>query len=223
MTKKVIQGLVVLTFAAGLPARGSEVTGRVLVKRRPSATEVTTVVYLESLDGRTPVRPGHFRLEQKNKSFVPSVLPVPVGSTVDFPNDDPIFHNVFSVSPPAPFDLGLYRGGASKSRIFSQAAVYRVFCNIHSQMTAVILVLPTSYITETAPSGSYQVDVPAGRYRVTAWSERSQSASADIVVGAQPVAVPDITLDESNFVVESHLNKYGQPYSPSTTYDPLKN
>jgi plastocyanin len=223
MIKKSIPGLVVLTFAAGLPAGGSEVSGRVVAKGRPSAAELKTVVYLESLEGPTPVRPGHFRLEQKNKTFMPSVLAVPVGSTVDFPNNDEIFHNVFSVSPPAPFDLGLYRAGASKSRVFSQAATYRVFCNIHSQMTAVILVLPTSYITETAPSGSYRVDVPAGKYRVTAWSERSQPASADIVVGAQPVAVPEITLNESHYVAASHLNKYGQPYSPSATYDPLKN
>jgi len=221
MTKKAIHGLVVLTFAAGLPACGSEVSGRVLAKGRPSAAEVKTVLYLESLDGPTPVRPGHFRLEQKNKTFVPSVLAVPVGSTVDFPNDDIIFHNVFSVSPPAPFDLGLYRARASKSRVFSQAATYRVFCNIHPQMTAVILVLPTSYITEASLSGSYRVDVPAGKYRVTAWSERSEPASADIVVGAQPVAVPDITLGELHYVAEPHLNKYGQPY-PSTTYDPLK-
>jgi plastocyanin len=221
MIKKAIQGFVVLTFAAGLPARGSEVSGRVLAKGRRTLLELTTVVYVESREGPTPVHPGHFRLEQKNKTFIPSVLAVPVGSTVDFPNDDRIFHNVFSLSPPVPFDLGLYRAGASKSRVFSQPATYHVFCNIHSQMTAVILVLPTSYITEASLSGSYRIDVPAGKYRVTAWSERSEPASADIVVGAQPVAVPDITLDELHYVAEPHLNKYGQPY-PSTTYDPLK-
>jgi plastocyanin len=221
--KKVIQGLVVLTAAAALPACGSEVSGRVLTKGRRSLQGLTTVVYFESLEGPTPVRPAHFRLEQKNKTFIPSVLAVPVGSTVDFPNDDRIFHNVFSLSPPAPFDLGLYRAGASMSRVFSQPATYRVFCNIHSQMMAVILVLPTSYITQADSSGSYGVQLPPGKYRVTAWSERSQLASADIVVGAQPVAVPDITLDESHYVAEPHLNKYGQPYTTSPTYDPSKN
>jgi plastocyanin len=223
MIKGTITGLLVLTFAAGLPARGSEVSGRVLAKGRRSLLELTTVVYVESREGRTPVRPGHFRLEQKNKTFVPSVLAVPAGSTVDFPNDDRIFHNVFSLSPPAPFDLGLYRAGASRNRVFSQPAIYRVFCNIHPQMTAVILVLPTSYITQAASSGSYEVELPPGKYRVTAWSERSQPASANIVVGAQPVVVPDITLDELNYVAEPHFNKYGQPYPPSATYDPLKN
>jgi plastocyanin len=225
MTKKAIQISLVLTFAAGLPAFGGEVSGQVVPKGRPGEAHVTTVVYLESLDGQTPVRSGHYRLDQKNKTFMPSVLAVPVGSTVDFPNDDRIFHNVFSVSPPAPFDLGLYRAGASKSRVFSAPAIYRVFCNIHSQMTAVILVLSTSYITEATPSGSYRIDVPAGKYRVTAWSERSQLASANIIVGAQPVTVPDIAIDESRFVAIPHRNKYGQPYPPSSTanYDPLKN
>jgi len=223
MIKKAIQGFVVLTFAAGWLAHASEVSGRVLAKGRRSLQELTTVVYFESREGPTLVRPGHFRLEQKNKTFIPSVLAVPVGSTVDFPNGDRIFHNVFSLSPPAPFDLGLYRAGASKSRVFSQPATYHVFCNIHSQMMAVILVLPTSYITEAASSGSYGIELPPGKYRVTVWSGRSQPASADIVVGAQPVAAPDITLDESHYVAEPHLNKYGQPYSPSATYDPLKN
>jgi plastocyanin len=220
---KLIQGLVVLTIAAGFSVRGAQVSGQVVAKGRRSGAQVTTIVYLESLDGRTPVRPGHFKLAQKDKTFVPNVLAIPAGSTVDFPNEDPIFHNVFSLSPPAPFDLGLYRAGASKSRVFSQPATYRVFCNIHSQMTGVILVLPTSYISEAAASGSYQIEVPPGKYRVTAWSERSQPATVDIEVAAQPVAVPAIDLDESHYVAAPHLNKFGQPYSANATYDPLKN
>lgn len=84
------------------------------------------------------------------------------------------------------------------------------------------MVLPTAYITEAALSGAYRLDVPPGRYRVTAWSERSQPASANIVVGTEPVAVPDLTLDESRYVRVAHLNKYGQPYPPASTYDPLK-
>jgi plastocyanin len=221
MTKKVIQGLLLAAFALGRPVHATQVTGHVVARGRPGSAEVSTVVYLESLDGRTPARPGHFRLMQKNKAFIPSVLAVPAGSTVDFPNEDPIFHNVFSLSPPTPFDLGLYRAGASKSRVFSQPAVYRVFCNIHSQMTALILVLPTSYITAADASGHYQIEVPPGKYRVTAWSERSQPASIDIEVGAPPLAAPELTLDESHYVTQPHLNKYGQAYSPPS-YSPLE-
>jgi plastocyanin len=219
---KAIPLLAALALGIGLPARSAEVSGRVLAKGRPRSAAVATVVYLESLDGRTPIRPGHFILAQKNKSFSARVLAIPAGSTVEFPNEDPIFHNVFSLSPPAPFDLGLYRAGASKSRLFPQPALYRVFCNIHSEMTAVILVLPTSYITRADASGAYRLEAPPGRYRLTAWSDRSQPASVDIAVASDNVSVPEITLDESHYVELPHLNKFGQPY-PATVYDPLKN
>lgn len=214
--------LVALIAGMSLPACGAEVAGRVIALGRPNSARVTTVVYLESLDGHTPVRPGHFQLAQKNKSFVPNILAIPVGSTVDFPNEDPIFHNVFTKSSPAPFDLGLYRAGASKSRVFTQPALYRIFCNIHSEMTAVILVLPTSFIIQTDASGAYHLEVPLGKYRVTAWSERSQTVSAEITVASATVTAPPLTLDESRYVAVPHLNKFGLPY-PATNYDPLKN
>jgi plastocyanin len=205
-----------------LPACGAEVTGRVLALGRPQSARVATVVYLESLDGRTPVHPGHYTLAQKNKSFSAGVLAIPAGSTVEFPNEDPIFHNVFSLSPPSPFDLGLYRAGASKSRLFAQPALYRVFCNIHPEMTAVILVLPTSYIAYADSSGTFRLEAPPGRYRLSAWSDRSQPVSEEITLGTQDVAASDLTLDESRYVAMPHLNKYGQAYPPAE-YDPLKN
>jgi plastocyanin len=220
--KRSLALLAVFAMGVCLSAAGAEISGRVVAKGRPKSARVTTVVYLESLDGRTPLRPGHFKLAQKDKSFVPNVLAIPSGSTVDFPNEDPIFHNVFSKSSPAPFDLGLYRAGASKSRVFAQPATYRVFCNIHSQMTAVILVLPTSLIAQADPSGGYHLDTPPGKFRVTAWSERAEPVSTEITVGSPPASVPDITLDESHYVALPHLNKFGFPY-PAVEYDPLKN
>ena len=152
---------------------------------------------------------------------MPRLLAVPVGSTVEFPNEDTLFHNLFSLSRPSPFDLGLYRAGASKSRVFAEPATYRVFCNIHPQMTAVILVLPTSFIAEVDASGAYRLDLPAGRYRVTAWSERAQPATVEIAASSSAVAVPDLALDESQFVELPHKNKFGQDYSKGG-YDPLK-
>src|SRR5579864_2545203 len=92
------------------------VTGRVRVAGRPAAISVSTIVYAESLEAKGAVQPGHFSLTQKNKTFVPHILAIPAGSTVSFPNDDLIFHNVFSLSHPAPFDLGLYRNGEAKTR-----------------------------------------------------------------------------------------------------------
>jgi hypothetical protein len=153
--------------------------------------------------------------------FIPRVLAVPAGSTVGFPNEDLIFHNVFSLSRPRPFDLGLYRAGSSKERVFSEPATYRLFCNIHPQMAAIILVLPTSYITEPDTAGAYRLDLPAGRYRLTAWSERSEPATTEFTVSSGGAMAPELTLDESNFVEVPHKNKYGQDY-PKSAYDPLR-
>jgi plastocyanin len=200
--------------------RAAEVSGHVRVTGRSGSAAPATLVYAESLSGQTPVHPVHKKLTQKNKTFLPAFMAIPVGSTVDFPNEDPIFHNIFSLSRPESFDLGLYRAGASKSRVFSQPANYRVFCNIHPQMTAVILVLPTSWMAETDSAGAYRLDLPPGHYRITAWSERSQPASTEITVTAG-AATTNLSLDESGYVEAPHKNKYGQDYSKSA-YDQMK-
>src|SRR5262245_54881812 len=209
-----------------LPALGeaSSVSGRIQAARRVGGTTGQIIVYAEPLDGRR-VQPGRFKITQKNKTFAPRVLAVPIGSTVSFPNDDLIFHNVFSLSRPNPFDLGLYRDGESKDRTFTTAAVYRVFCNIHPQMSATILVVPTSYITATDLTGNYRLDIPAGRYRITAWGERSnQPSSMEVTIGAdaQSLSDIDISLDESQSADAAHKNKFGQDY-PKSAYDPKKN
>jgi plastocyanin len=201
-------------------AEAGLVTGRVNVIGRAAQTSVTTVVYAESLDSRQSPQPGRYSLLQRNKTFIPHVLAIPAGSTVNFPNNDLIFHNVFSLSRPKPFDLGLYRSGSSKSQLFSAAATYRVFCNIHPQMTAIILVLPTSFITEVDTSGAYRLDLPTGRWRVTAWSERSQPVTTEIRVASTGATSLELTLDESQFVELRHRNKFGQDY-PKSAYDPL--
>jgi len=210
-----------LACATVAQAQESDVTGRIRVTGRPAGASVTTIVYAEPLDGRAPARPRRAKLVQHNKSFEPHVVALPAGSTVDFPNQDLIFHNVFSLSPPMPFDLGLYRAGASKSRVFAEPATYRVFCNIHPQMTAILLVLPTPFIADVDAAGAYKLAVPRGRYRVTVWSERGKPVSTEITVGAGGATVPELTLDESGYVELPHKNKYGQDYT-SSAYDPTK-
>jgi plastocyanin len=212
---------IALFCAAG--ASGTELSGHIQVIEGSERGNPEIVVYAEPLGEHAPPKSGHYELKQRDKTFVPHVLAVLVGSVVTFPNNDPIFHNVFSLSRPMPFDLGLYRAGDSKTRVFTQPAIYRVFCNIHPQMSALLLVLPTSFITEANAKGSYRMEVPPGQYRLTAWSERSQPATVtvDLSVEAAAVKAPEITLDESKFVEIRHKNKYGQDY-PANAYETLK-
>ena len=196
----------------------ADVTGRVAVRTAPATGPGAAVVYAEPLDRAAPARPIAARLLQRDKTFSPPVIAVPVGSTVDFPNHDSIFHNVFSLSPPSPFDLGLYRAGATKQRTFSRVGGYRVFCNIHPQMTAFIVVVPTPYVAVVGADGRYALDLPAGSYRVTARSDRAAPVSVEMTVRSGADTVPELTLDESRYVSVPHKNKFGQDY-PASAYD----
>lgn len=205
-------------WLAAPAAAAADVTGRVVVRTAPGVEPAPTIVYAEPLDRPAPSRPITTRLLQKEKTFIPAVLAIPAGSTVDFPNQDSIFHNVFSLSPPAPFDLGLYRAGATRTRQFARPGGYRVFCNIHPQMSAFIFVAPTPHVSVTSGDGRYALDLPPGAYRVTARSDRAAPVSVEITVRSGAEAVPDLTLDESQHVVVRHKNKFGQDY-PASAYE----
>ena len=220
MTMKKTTCLLFMLLTMSVSSYGAAVTGRVRITGRPGRASVVTIVYAEPLDG-SRVQPGNFSISQKNKTFLPRILPVPAGSTVQFPNDDQIFHNVFSLSRPNPFDLGLYRAGASQSVTFTAPAVYRIFCNIHPQMTAVVVVVPSSYFTQTDATGNYSLDLPNGRYRITAWSERAQPSNTEINVSGNALAAGELSLDESQFVEASHKNKFGLEYG-TLAYDPVR-
>jgi plastocyanin len=213
----IITGL--LAIAAPAAAFAGQLAGRVETRVHEGGTPATAVVYAEPLDQAVPMRGGSVTVTQKNKSFVPRVIGVPAGTVVTFPNDDQIFHNVFSLSPPQPFDLGLYRSGASKARTFTLPAVYNIFCNIHPQMVAFLVVAPTPWITTTAADGSWRFELPTGRYRVTALSERSAPVSVEVRVGTQGGSPVVITLDESRGVQATHMNKFGKPYPPAAYKD----
>ena len=213
-------GILLTIIFCSLRAEAASIAGHVRFIGRPPGVAAPAIIYAEPLDGG-PIQPGQFKMAQKNKTFVPHVLAVPAGSTITFPNEDLIFHNVFSQSRPNPFDLGLYRAGTSQDRTFKIPTAYRVFCNIHPQMSAIILVVPTSHITEADTAGNYHLDLPAGRYRVIAWSERAEAATTEVTVGVSTASVPDLSLDESNFVGAPHKNKFGQDY-PKSAYDPKK-
>ena len=193
--------------------------GIVRTLARAGAAPATAIVYAEPIDVVAPKVPGRFTLAQKNKTFLPRLLAVPVGSTVDFPNNDSIYHNVFSLSGPQPFDLGLYRAGESRPRTFTTPGIYRVFCNIHPQMTAIVVVAPTGFTALAASDGRFMLDLPPGRYRVTALSERALPVSVEVTSTQGASIAPELTLDESSWVSAQHKNKFGKDY-PAAAYQP---
>jgi hypothetical protein len=165
--------------------------------------------------------PGPFRLVQKDKMFTPHLLVVPTGSSVDFPNEDPFFHNVFSLFNGKRFDLGLYESGTSRAVRFDREGVSYIFCNIHPEMGAVVLALSTPYFAVSTASGGIDIrDVPPGSYRLHIWSEAAKSdqpsdAERVVQVGRTGVHLGEITMEGMADPMENHKNKFGDDYHPT--------
>jgi plastocyanin len=161
---------------------------------RSVADEMSNVVvYLESVpEGAAESRSASARLQQRELSFDPHVLTVVKGTTVEFPNQDTVFHNVFSLSKIASFDLGRYPNGDSRSVQFTKPGVARIFCHIHSDMSGVIIVLDNHFFATPDSSGRFVIDgIPPGEYRVAAWHERSRLVVKKIIVEAGRASVLD--------------------------------
>lgn len=178
----------------------------------------SAVIWLEPAAGAThTIAPGRFTLVQKNKTFIPHLLVVPVGSSVAFPNKDPFFHNVFSLFDGKRFDLGLYEAGSTRTVQFSRVGVSYIFCNIHSQMSAVVIALDTPFYSVVDPSGRFQISsVPDGDYDLHVWAEgQSQNSEAQQITRVH-IGGPETNLGEIHAVVsqEEHQNKFGRPYEP---------
>jgi plastocyanin len=134
----------------------------------------TSVVYLETAPrGAFEVpAPGRAVLDQRNETFVPHVLAVTVGTTVEFPNSDLVYHNVFSLSKAKRFDLGRYPRGESRAVRFDRPGMVRVFCEIHSHMSAFVLVFAHRFFDTTDDAGRYRIEgVPPGTYTLAVWNE----------------------------------------------------
>jgi plastocyanin len=198
------------------------VNGKVmfLTKRGQKPVVNETLVWLDAA-GRAPKRPGStFTITTRSKTILPHVLAIPAGSTVNFPNEDPITHNLFSLTPGNTFDLGLYRKGTGKAHKFEEPGVVNVYCNIHPTMSAVVHVMTTPYYGFADAQGDYSFDVPPGKYRVTAWNEQGGSATADIEVAAdgKVAGATLLTIDGRNARALQHNNKFGLAYKPPKDY-----
>ena len=219
----VVSGAVLLALTAAAPraqATGAEATGSItghikLTTRiraplpanaypsrsigrhdAPALPEIrNVVVYLRdaAFKGALPV--SRVELHQQNETFVPHVLAITKGSTVDFPNDDPFFHNVFSLSSAGAFNLGRYPRGKSQPWKFSKPGLVKVFCDIHSHMSASILVLDHPYFAIPGLDANYEIpNVPAGQYTIVGWHERVGERTASVRVDAGRATTVDLTV-----------------------------
>lgn len=181
------------------------------------------VVWLKPAEGRavSSAPRAHFQIKQQNKRFDPHLLAVPVDSKVDFPNLDPFFHNVFSMFDGKRFDLGLYEAGASRTVTFDRPGICYIFCNIHPDMSAVIVVVDSPYFSVSARSGEFTLaNVPPGRYLLSVWHERGKPEAAgefprEVTVAPQMAPLGAIHLLDSGQLVAPHKNKYGRDYDHS--------
>ena len=159
---------------------GGSITGTVTLFGRSKAQ---AALHLEGVEGNVNSLQQHDVIVQKGQLFIPAVLPVARGTRVDFPNKDTVFHNAFSLSPGNAFDLGTYRPGKNPHVHFKTPGKVDIFCNMHEQMHAIILVLNHPYFTLTSKKGGYEIkDVPAGTYLIRAWVSPSKSEEKKVSV-----------------------------------------
>ena len=213
-----------------------EVTARLEAPRqgakgapRSTLNHPPAVIWLAPVDGQ-PVPPldtsRKYTLLQKNKEFTPHLLVVPVGSVVQFPNEDPFFHNVFSLFDGRRFDLGLYEAGSTREVTFAKAGVSYIFCNIHPEMSAVVIALTTPYSAAADSHGLFRVPaVPPGEYQLQVWVQGADAAelkalSRRVTVSASQTELGVIPLSRPPHPPAPHTNKYGKPYDQkeSTLY-----
>jgi len=178
-----------LLLAVGLasPAGAGELRGRVqLAVPGLSLADVgPIVVYLDGGDGAPRAAAPAAEIRQRNASFSPPFLAVTRGGAVSMPNDDAIYHNVFSFSEPNQFDLGLYPSGESRAVTFEHPGVVRIFCSIHESMNGTLFVAPSPWFAVVDPDGSYAIpDIPNGRYRLRTWAEKLPPTEREVTLPA---------------------------------------
>ena len=206
---------------ASLSAQGI-VSGQLVVVERQGADRTdlrSAVVYLESRGrnvqaGGRPT-PRDASIAMTGREFVPHVRVILAGGSVTFPNQDPFSHNVFSNAEAGPFDLGLYRRGASRTASFPRPGIYPIYCNIHSRMVSFVIAVPSPQVAMVAADGRFTItDVPAGTYLLHAWHERAGArVTREIDVPASGLAAQRVVLDTRAYVSGPHLNKFGLPYA----------
>ena len=204
-------------FSPPTPPPVGTLAGRVtLIKNEAPVADASNVVVW--LEGARRSAEGGVRalMKSEKKRFTPRVVVVSRQGLVDFPNVDPIYHNVFSVSGANRFDLGLYRAGASKEKKFEEAGLVRVYCNIHPQMVGFVMVVDSDFAAVTGADGSFRFEgVPVGPQRLRFWHEEAaETAEVALSVRSRSETSAAPRLDISGYKVQPHKNKYGKDYAP---------
>jgi plastocyanin len=210
-TAVILTALVLFVGDAGSKSQTGSVSGAVTLKG-VKGTQKGVVIYLEDVAGKPAVPKNHAVIRQREKQFEPQLTVVVKGTTIDFPNEDKIFHNVFSVSRPARFDLGLYKSGTAKSVEFKRSGVVDVYCNIHPEMIAKVKILENGYYTISDAKGAFRIDgVPEGTYPIVAWLPSGDEAKGSVTVKAGASAEVKLEISET-VKKETHTRKDGTPY-----------
>jgi len=216
--------LMLVFLAATCTAEDLHVQVKIVHEKNPRETSnANAVVWLTPLTGaRTPPPLEHIKLVQKNKEFLPHLLAITVGTSVEFPNEDPFFHNVFSLYKGKRFDLGLYEAGSSRSVRFDRAGVSFIFCNIHPDMSATVIALPTQYFAVSKANGDAIIrNVPDGKYKMEVWYERSTpEALQKLTTEVSVPASREVAVEVRELIPDKvpHKNKYGQDYDKNNPY-----
>jgi len=209
--------------ATAAPAQRGSIAGEVVVVRaslRPPPPIDQVVVYLEDAPILDEMPKGPFEMAQSGKSFAPALLVVPVGATVAFPNRDGYYHNVFSPTEDAKFDLGLYRGGIAKTVTMTKPGVVTVYCNIHQQMGASVVVVPNPYYARVGSDGRFEIQrVPTGTFHAIVWSPFGASIRQTVQVEPGKETQLRATIRQRS-ADERHLNKEGKEYQPYSQISP---
>jgi plastocyanin len=215
--------LLAAPMSRGAPVPRGSIVGEVVVVRaslRPAPPLEQVVVYLEDAPALDEMSKGPFEMAQADRSFAPPLLIVPVGATVAFPNRDGYYHNVFSPTADAKFDLGLYRGGIAKTATLEKPGVVSVYCNIHPQMSANVLVVANPYYARVGGNGRFEIQrVPRGTWHAVIWSPFAAPARETVQVEAGKDTQLRVTIRQRSGD-ERHLNKEGKEYQPYSQVSP---
>ena len=208
-----------LVCASSAAYADASVHGVIEVSRPKDTPASAVLVYLVGFT--EPASGKAVEVKQVGKKFIPDLIAVTAGGSVTFPNGDPFLHNVFSPTSERTFDLGSYKQGDTRARTFPRPGVVDVYCNIHPEMSATLVVLPNTHFTLADASGHYQLDhVPSGTWTLFVFSRRAtKPVSQQITVGEGGDVEVNIKLDEIKRDF-SHPNKYGEKYRPTTVYAP---